>query len=280
VSGPVTCELTHSYNPLSRSWESSGRLAVEVSDDARAFLRDASDRVWRTLCFVALRMDPGGKCFVTEDDLARDMGITRAQASKRLKELCEWEHRGSKVLVPDGEGYTLTAFIGNPPLLDGASYATKHETKHEQNETTQSKLEEMPSTQDLIRELTRKLHKIPGVQIQKGNYSLIGRALNTYGYEAVSEAIDDLHYEFDLRDQLGQPMPTNGELGKLLMQRAAWNRKSFETETRGAKENLWDYYGWNEAGDQLVPIKPDPPFTARVIGGKIVIGARPREVEI
>lgn len=277
MSGPIACELAYSYNPVTKSWEARRRLALEVSEDARSLLREAPDKVWRTLCFVVLRMEPTGRCFVTEDDLARDMGITRAQAAKRLQELAEWEYRGNKILLPDGAGYTLTTLYENPPLLD----ASVLKPENRQGNVPQAKTDDAPSTQDLIRELTRKLHRIPGVQIQKGNYSLIGRALNTYGYEPVSEAIEDLHNEFDLRDQIGQPLPTNGELGKILMQRAAWNKKSIETEAKGgSKESLWDYYGWNEKGDQLVPIVPDPPFTAKVIGGKIVLGTKAEGVEI
>jgi hypothetical protein len=57
--------------------------------------------------------------------------------------------------------------------------------------------------------------------------------LNTYGYEAVSEAIDDLFYQFDLREELGQPVPANAEIAKVLMQRAAWNKKAGEPHTVG-----------------------------------------------
>lgn len=276
MSAPFACELAHSYNPATKAWQTHSKITLEAGEAARVLLRQISDRAWRTLCFVALRIEPTGRCFVTADDLARDMGITRAQAAKRLEELAQLDWGGNKVLSCDGEGYTLTTLSGNPPLLDARLLAT---VETESNNV--SKAEDIPSTQDLIRELTRKLHKIPGVQPQKGNYSLVGRALNTYGYEAVSAAIEDLYYEFDLREQLGKPVPTNGELAKLLMQRSDWNKKSIESEAKGGnKESIWDYYGWNERGDQLVPIVPDPPFTAKVIGGKIVIGTKTEGVEV
>lgn len=273
---PINCELTHSYNPVSRAWESRGKLVVEISDDTKALFREVPDKIWRTLCFAALRMEPTGRCYVTAEELARDMGITRAQAAKRLQELAEWEYQGNKVLVPDGEGYALTMLSGNRPLLD-TSVLQAHESRREDKPRAQP--EELPTTQDLIRELTRKLHKLPGVQPQKGNYSLIGRALNTYGYEAVSDAIEDLLYEFDLREQLGKPVPTGSELAKLLMQRSAWNKKSLDAGPSDTK-NLWDYYTWNEAGNQLVPTVPDPPFLATVVGGKIVVQPKTEGVEV
>lgn len=263
----ITCELTHSYNPVSRSWESSRKLVVEADDETLELLREIPGELWRTLCFVVLRMEPTGRCFVTAEDLARVMGITKAQAAKRLRELADWEYKGSRVLEADGEGYTLTTLRGSPPLLDASALpaAARNEEK------PQAKQEDLPTTQDLIRELARKLHKLPGIQIQKGNYSLIGRALNTYGYEAVSQAIEDLAFELDWREQLGQPIPTSGELARLLMQRSAWNRKSFDSEP-GETKNLWDYYSLQ--GNQLVPIVPDPPFDARIVGGKIVISRK------
>ncbi len=267
MTNPFACELRHSYNPISKAWEAAVALKMEAGDESRALLREAPDKIWRTLSFVALRMEPTGRCYVTDVQIAQDMGITRAQAAKRLKELSEWEYQGRKILSADGEGYYLSPDSGNPSFLFQVVPC------QEESSLDQAKADELPTTQDLIRELTRKLHKVPGVQVQKGNYSLIGRALNSYGYEAVSEAIDDISFEFDLRDQLGQAPPTNREFGQLLMQRSAWNAKSLDSQTKGsrAKEDLWTYYGWNEAGNQLVPSRPDPPFAATVIGGKIVI---------
>ncbi len=276
MPNPFTCDVSHAFDPIRKTWTAKATLKLDASDEARASLREIPEKAWKTFCFVALRMDSQGTCRVTADVLARDMGIGKAQATKRLLELAETDIEGKKLLSVEGEVFSLTPLSGNPTLLGmiGADEPAAETPKPEE-----AVPDEPPTTQDLIRELTRKMHKIPGVQVLRGNYSLIARALNGYGYEAVSEALEDLAYEYDMRDQLGHPMPTNGEIGRLLMQRAAWNVKRLESQGRPeTKGNLWDYYAWNEAGDQLVPKVEDPPFIAVAVGGKILINLKQKEV--
>jgi len=244
-------------------------VTLRLGESSRAFLRDIPDKVWKTLCLVLLRMAPDGSCRVTDADLAEDLRSTRTQAAKRLKELAEWRLDGRPLIVPE-EGsdgtYVLCGSCGPTPSVLVQSGPEKP--------CVSSDDDEPPTTQDLIRELARKYHKVPGVQVLRGNYSLIGRALATYGYEAVSAAIDDLMYEADLRGELGQPAPSGSEWSRLLMQRAAWNKKAGEGRAGGQKQDFWDLYAWNEGRDRLVPVAPDVPFEAKVVGNRIVLSRK------
>ncbi|MEM3453200.1 MAG: helix-turn-helix domain-containing protein [Candidatus Hadarchaeum sp.] len=84
------------------------------------------------------------------------------------------------------------------------------------------------SNKDLIAELTGKLHELP-IQKLKGHFSLIGKAYNRYGYQAVLAAIEDLSIEFLAAEQLGDPLVlSEKELARRLFARCRWNSVSVE----------------------------------------------------
>ena len=67
-----TGELLHTYAPADKTW--TARLALRLTFESRVFLREVPDKLWRTLCLVMLRMQPDGRCVISEDQLAEDMG--------------------------------------------------------------------------------------------------------------------------------------------------------------------------------------------------------------
>lgn len=84
-----------------------------------------------------------------------------------------------------------------------------------------------PKNRDLIAELTRKLHSIPGVEKLRGHYPLIGKACRQYGYQAVAEAIEDLELEIVGMHDLGMFEGTvpEKELTRMFFARCKWNYK-------------------------------------------------------
>lgn len=82
-----------------------------------------------------------------------------------------------------------------------------------------------PTNRDLIAELVRKFHEIPGVTPEKGHYPMVGKAYNEFGYDVVQAAIDDLYFEFKWYVDKGMPIKTGRELWRHFMAKCKWNYK-------------------------------------------------------
>lgn len=93
------------------------------------------------------------------------------------------------------------------------------------NRKTGSLIEEPPDDRALIAELTARLHELPGVKRLRGHYSLIGRAYKEYGYQVVSEALEDMELVLLGNQAMGLPEPSEQELAKLLFGKCRWNRR-------------------------------------------------------
>lgn len=61
-------------------------------------MRKLGDRLWRTLCVLALHMNDNGECYPTQEKIADALGIHRQQANARIKELLEFRFEGQPVV--------------------------------------------------------------------------------------------------------------------------------------------------------------------------------------
>jgi hypothetical protein len=83
----------------------------------------------------------------------------------------------------------------------------------------------LPDDRTLIAELTARLHELPGVKPLRGHYSLIGRAYKEYGYQVVSEALEDMEFALVGRQAMGLPDVSEKELAQMLFGKCRWNQK-------------------------------------------------------
>ena len=76
------------------------RMFVKMYFAARdsGLLADIGDIRWRTLCCLATYMDADGVCRPSQARVARDLGIGRQQANKRIRSLVEYRFEGRPVV--------------------------------------------------------------------------------------------------------------------------------------------------------------------------------------
>ena len=77
------------------------RMFVKMYFDARdsGLLAALGDREWRTLCVLATYMDENGVCFPSQSRIAKDLGITRQHANKRIQDLLAFRFQGQPVIT-------------------------------------------------------------------------------------------------------------------------------------------------------------------------------------
>lgn len=80
--------------------KTQSRMFVKMYFEARdsGLLADIGDIRWRTLCCLATYMDADGQCRPSQARVARDLGISRQQANKRIRSLAEYRFEGRAVL--------------------------------------------------------------------------------------------------------------------------------------------------------------------------------------
>lgn len=80
--------------------KTQSRMFVKMYFEARdsGLLADVGDIRWRTLCCLATYMDADGQCRPSQARVARDLGISRQQANKRIRSLAEYRFEGRAVL--------------------------------------------------------------------------------------------------------------------------------------------------------------------------------------
>lgn len=76
------------------------RMFIKMYFEARdsGLLADIGDHRWRTLCCLATYMNADGQCCPGQARIARDLGISRQQANRRISDLASYRFRGRPVL--------------------------------------------------------------------------------------------------------------------------------------------------------------------------------------
>lgn len=76
-------------------------LKMYISAARDGLIADMGDSRWRTLCVIASFMDDEGRCWPSQDQIARRLGVTRQAASKRVRNLLDYRWKGQPVLVSE-----------------------------------------------------------------------------------------------------------------------------------------------------------------------------------
>ena len=76
--------------------KSETRIFVKMYVDAvkHGLLADMGDSNWRTLCVIASFMDEQGRCYPTQAQIAKGLGVSRQAASARIRKLLDYRWQG------------------------------------------------------------------------------------------------------------------------------------------------------------------------------------------
>lgn len=75
--------------------------------------------LWHAYSILATYMDRDGRCYPSQEQLARNMGIRRDAVSKRMKRLCEFKWHGEHLVTMEkqrqrGSKFANTVYYVNP----------------------------------------------------------------------------------------------------------------------------------------------------------------------
>jgi len=121
-------------------------------------------------------------------------------------------------------GVPVGAMAGGARSPDPGLLGSSTEENEQEKKAARSS-GETPDDRTLIAELTARLHQLPGVKPLRGHYSLIGRAYKEYGYQVVSEALEDMEFALIGRQAMGLPDISEKELAQMLFGKCRWNQK-------------------------------------------------------
>ena len=95
----VTVEIQKEFDVLDKAWENKVFVKLFVAARTSGLLKKISDREFKTLIALALYMDENGDCYPSQDQVARDLGISRETANRRIKSLLRFRFNGEPVLT-------------------------------------------------------------------------------------------------------------------------------------------------------------------------------------
>jgi len=94
----VTIEIQKEYDTLEQSWENRVFVKLFVAARTSGLLKKISDREFKTLIALALYMDVNGDCYPSQDQIARDLGISRETTNRRIQSLLRFRFDGKPVV--------------------------------------------------------------------------------------------------------------------------------------------------------------------------------------
>jgi hypothetical protein len=95
----VTVEVQKEFDVLDKSWENKVFVKLFVAARTSGLLKKISDREFKTLIALALYMDENGDCFPSQDQVARDLGISRVTANRRIQSLLRFRFNGEPIVT-------------------------------------------------------------------------------------------------------------------------------------------------------------------------------------
>jgi|SRR5699024_1096602 len=76
-------------------------VKMYVSAVKDGLVADMGDSNWRTLCVIASYMDVEGVAYPTQDLIAKNLGISRQAANKRVRKLLDYRWNGRPIIVSE-----------------------------------------------------------------------------------------------------------------------------------------------------------------------------------
>jgi biotin operon repressor len=95
----VTIEIQREFDLIGKKWDERVFVKLYLAARTSGLLAAISDRDWKTLCTLATFMDKDGKCFPSQAQLARSLGISRGTANERIRSLATFRFQGQPVLL-------------------------------------------------------------------------------------------------------------------------------------------------------------------------------------
>ncbi|MBI4295048.1 MAG: helix-turn-helix domain-containing protein [Chloroflexi bacterium] len=127
--------VERSFGILGKSWESRVFTKLYHSLRTSGLLATLSDKDFRTLVCLSTFMDAQGRCFPSQEAVARALGISRAAVSKRMKSLLafRWHQKplvSATKVRSEGGKFDNTIYTILPEsslrIFDGASTKSGH----------------------------------------------------------------------------------------------------------------------------------------------------------
>jgi hypothetical protein len=94
----VTVEIQKEYDTLGQSWENRVFVKLFVAARTSGLLKKISDREFKTLIALALYMDENGNCYPSQDQVARDLGLSRETTNRRIQSLLRFRFDGKPIV--------------------------------------------------------------------------------------------------------------------------------------------------------------------------------------
>lgn len=95
----VSIQLERELDLGRASWDERIFIKVYVAVRKSGLLGAMPPELWQTLCCVATFMDRNGRCFPSQDEIARALNINRSTVSDRIQALARFRFRGEPVLL-------------------------------------------------------------------------------------------------------------------------------------------------------------------------------------
>jgi hypothetical protein len=160
----IEVTIEHNFDLLSKGWESRIFLKLYLSLRTSGLLGTISDKDLKTLITLATFMDEQGRCYPSQECLAKSLNLTQAGVAKRMKSLLAFRWQGKPLVsaqkVRNNDGrfentvYTilpessLAIFSGNSgshmPVGHMADGHADH--NHEDNNNTVTEISKCEST--------------------------------------------------------------------------------------------------------------------------------------
>lgn len=105
ITGPerneklVSIQLERELDLGNASWDERIFIKVYVAVRNSGLLAAMPAELWHTLCCVATFMDRDGRCYPSQDEIARALSINRTTANRRIQALARFRFRGKPVLL-------------------------------------------------------------------------------------------------------------------------------------------------------------------------------------
>ena len=95
----VSVEFQKECDVFKSTWEERVFVKLYVEARTSGLLKEISDRDWKTLCTLATFMNKDGKCYPSQSELAKALGVSRQMANERVQSLLRFKFKGQPVLI-------------------------------------------------------------------------------------------------------------------------------------------------------------------------------------